>query len=82
MTLRRKFTSPMRCDFCHRPFKEMYDVTLGAGVNYKLHSSQEVQQAQKNFDDNVAKGLTPNRNDLLTTTNDFGSVEESNDDNI
>ena len=46
---------------------------------YKLHDLREIVVAQKNYEENVANGVTPTKDRILE---DNDTIVESNDDNI
>ena len=47
---------------CHGAFKSMYENVKIGDFGYKFHSSQEILDAQKNYEEKKAQGIEWNPN--------------------
>ena len=74
----KTFPYKVRCDYCHRPVTQVRMIQIG-DYEYKLHDLREIVVAQKNYEENVANGVTPTKDRILE---DNDTIVESNDDNI
>lgn len=75
----------MRCHFCHRPKKELYQARFQeGGPSYMLCPGNCLRQAHDNYNAKLKNGVMPTMTDTRDTSfNAFNEIqEESLQDNI